>query len=140
MILYGPWYNTMIFSQLHGSYFEDCVTTARKDRYNIFFQLSLIIECIQLEIMMQLVVLVEHYHPIQQNILSYHLSRHWTSFKFGYNHPRQVIFIKKQCIVRTWVSCSRRFMWIFQNAICKTTKRKYEYCWNIKGGNGTSTS
>ena len=34
-ILNGPLYNTMICSQLHGFYFEDCVTTTRRDIYNI---------------------------------------------------------------------------------------------------------
>ena len=31
----GPWYNTSICSKLHGSSFEDFITQARTDRYNI---------------------------------------------------------------------------------------------------------
>ena len=34
-ILNGPWYNTTICSQLHGSSFEDYDTTARKYSYNL---------------------------------------------------------------------------------------------------------
>ena len=30
-----PWYNTSICSKLHGSRFEDFITQARTDRYNI---------------------------------------------------------------------------------------------------------
>ena len=33
--LNGPWYNTMIYSQLHCSSFEDYFTTAKRDNYNI---------------------------------------------------------------------------------------------------------
>ena len=32
-----PWYNTAIFSRLHGSLFEDFITHARTDRYNIMY-------------------------------------------------------------------------------------------------------
>ena len=31
----GPWYNTDICSKLHGSLFEDFITYARTERYNI---------------------------------------------------------------------------------------------------------
>ena len=31
----GPWYNTDIFSRLHESLFEDFITHARTDRYNL---------------------------------------------------------------------------------------------------------
>ena len=31
----GPWYNTVICSRMHGSLFEDFITNARNDRYNI---------------------------------------------------------------------------------------------------------
>ena len=31
----GPWYNTSICSKLHGSMFEDFITQARTDRYNL---------------------------------------------------------------------------------------------------------
>ena len=31
----GPWYNTYICSRLHGSLFEDFITHARIDRYNL---------------------------------------------------------------------------------------------------------
>ena len=31
----GPWYNTIVCLQFHASYFEDCVTTSRRDRYNL---------------------------------------------------------------------------------------------------------
>ena len=31
----GPWYNTSIYLKLHGSRFEDFVTQARTDRYNL---------------------------------------------------------------------------------------------------------
>ena len=31
----GPWYNTSICSKLHGSRFEDFITQAITDRYNI---------------------------------------------------------------------------------------------------------
>ena len=31
----GPWYNTSICSKLDGSLFEDFITHARNDRYNI---------------------------------------------------------------------------------------------------------
>ena len=31
----GPWYNTSICSKLHGSRFEDFITQARTDRYNL---------------------------------------------------------------------------------------------------------
>ena len=31
------WYNTTIFSQFHGSFFEDYVTNARNKKYNIRF-------------------------------------------------------------------------------------------------------
>ena len=30
-----PWYNTYICSRLHGSLFEDFITHARTDRYNL---------------------------------------------------------------------------------------------------------
>ena len=32
-----PWYNTSICSKLHGSRFEDFITQARTDRYNLMF-------------------------------------------------------------------------------------------------------
>ena len=35
----GPWYNTDIFSRLHGSLFEDFITHARTDRYDIMCSL-----------------------------------------------------------------------------------------------------
>ena len=35
----GPWYNTSICLKLHGSMFEDFITHARTDRYNIIFYL-----------------------------------------------------------------------------------------------------
>ena len=35
----GPWYNTDICSMLHGSLFEDFITHARTDRYNIMCSL-----------------------------------------------------------------------------------------------------
>ena len=31
----GPWYNTSMCLELHGSRFEDFITQARTDRYNI---------------------------------------------------------------------------------------------------------
>ena len=31
----GPWYNTYIYLNFHGSRFEDFITQARTDRYNI---------------------------------------------------------------------------------------------------------
>ena len=31
----GPWYNTSIFLKLHGSTFEDFITQAKIDRYNL---------------------------------------------------------------------------------------------------------
>ena len=31
----GPWYNKNIYSKLHGIKFEDFITQARIDRYNI---------------------------------------------------------------------------------------------------------
>ena len=31
----GPWYNTYICLKLHGSRFEDFITQARTDRYNL---------------------------------------------------------------------------------------------------------
>ena len=31
----SPWYNTEICSRLHGSLFEDFITHARTDRYNL---------------------------------------------------------------------------------------------------------
>ena len=31
----GPWYNKYICSRLHGSMFEDFITHARIDRYNL---------------------------------------------------------------------------------------------------------
>ena len=31
----GTWYNTVIFSRLHGSLFEDFITHARTDKYNL---------------------------------------------------------------------------------------------------------
>ena len=31
----GPWYNTSIYLKLHGSLFEDFITHARSDRYNL---------------------------------------------------------------------------------------------------------
>ena len=31
----GPWYNTAIFSRLHGSLFEDFITHTRTNRYNL---------------------------------------------------------------------------------------------------------
>ena len=34
-----PWYNTAICSRLHGSLFEDFITHARTDRYNIMCSL-----------------------------------------------------------------------------------------------------
>ena len=35
----GPWYNTSICSRLHGSMFEDFITHARTDRYNLMCSL-----------------------------------------------------------------------------------------------------
>ena len=35
----GPWYNKNICSKLHGIKFEDFITQARTDRYNIMFYL-----------------------------------------------------------------------------------------------------
>ena len=35
----GPWYSTDICSRLHGSLFEDFITHARTDRYNIMCSL-----------------------------------------------------------------------------------------------------
>ena len=35
----GPWYNTSICSKLHGSRFEDFITQARTDRYNLMCSL-----------------------------------------------------------------------------------------------------
>ena len=31
----GPWYNTDICSKLHGKHFEDFISHARTDRYNL---------------------------------------------------------------------------------------------------------
>ena len=35
----GPWYNKNICSKLHGNKFEDFITQARTDRYNIMCSL-----------------------------------------------------------------------------------------------------
>ena len=35
----GPWYNTSICSKLHGIMFENFITQARTDRYNIMCSL-----------------------------------------------------------------------------------------------------
>ena len=35
----GPWYNTSICLNLHGSMFEDFITHARTDRYNLMCSL-----------------------------------------------------------------------------------------------------
>ena len=35
----GPWYNRNICSKLHGSRFEDFITQARTDRYDIMCSL-----------------------------------------------------------------------------------------------------
>ena len=35
----GPWYNTNMFSRMNGSLFEDFITPARTDRYNIMWSL-----------------------------------------------------------------------------------------------------
>ena len=35
----GTWYNKSIYLKLHGSIFEDFITHARKDRYNIMCSL-----------------------------------------------------------------------------------------------------
>ena len=35
----GPWYDTSIFSKLHVSRFEDFITQARTDRYNLMCSL-----------------------------------------------------------------------------------------------------
>ena len=35
----GPWYNTSIYSKLHGSTFEDFIIQSRTDRYNIMCSL-----------------------------------------------------------------------------------------------------
>ena len=35
----GPWYNTYICSRLHGSLFEDFITHARTDIYNLMYSL-----------------------------------------------------------------------------------------------------
>ena len=35
----GPWYNTYICLKLHGSRFEDFITPARTDRYNLMCSL-----------------------------------------------------------------------------------------------------
>ena len=35
----GPWYNTAIYSRLHESLFEDLITHARTDRYNLMCSL-----------------------------------------------------------------------------------------------------
>ena len=37
----GPWYNTDICSRLHGIMFEDFITHARTDRYNLMCSLVL---------------------------------------------------------------------------------------------------
>ena len=36
----GPWYNTSIYSRLHGGLFEYFITHARTDRYNILCSLT----------------------------------------------------------------------------------------------------
>ena len=35
----GPWYSTSICSKFHGSRFEDFITQARTDRYNLMCSL-----------------------------------------------------------------------------------------------------
>ena len=35
----GPWYNTVIFLRLRGSLFEEFITHARTDRYNLMCSL-----------------------------------------------------------------------------------------------------
>ena len=35
----GPWYNTNIYSKWHGITFEDFITQATTDQYNIMFSL-----------------------------------------------------------------------------------------------------
>ena len=35
----GPWYNKSVCLKLHGSMFEDFITQARTDRYNIMCSL-----------------------------------------------------------------------------------------------------
>ena len=35
----GPWYNTYLCLKLHGSRFDDFITQARTDRYNIMCSL-----------------------------------------------------------------------------------------------------
>ena len=35
----GPWYNKNIYSRINGSLFEDFITQARTDRYNIMWSL-----------------------------------------------------------------------------------------------------
>ena len=66
-ILNGPWYTTTICSKLHGLYFEGDVTTAIKYRCSIMCSIEVMTQLIQLEMRMQVVVVEDQCHPIQNN-------------------------------------------------------------------------
>ena len=40
-ILNGTWYNTIIFSQLHGLVFEEYFTTVKREKYNPVYSIEL---------------------------------------------------------------------------------------------------
>ena len=70
----GPWYNTTMFSLWHGLSFEGYVTTSIRDRYNLMCSIeSHESEQKTINIMIQVVVVVDHCHIIKQNMRYYHL-------------------------------------------------------------------
>ena len=62
----GPWYNTYICKKLHGKVFEGFIRNTRTDRYNIMCYIDADEQLIHQNIMMEAVVVVIHYHKIQQ--------------------------------------------------------------------------
>ena len=71
-ILNGPWYNTTICSQSHGWVFEDYFTTFKRDKYNTMCSIETfeknrnMLTITNLEILIQVILVQDHFHQIQQ--------------------------------------------------------------------------
>ena len=62
----STWYNTSICEKLHGKLFEVFIINERTDRYNIMCSIDANEKLIHKNIIMESVVVVIHYHQIQQ--------------------------------------------------------------------------
>ena len=62
----GPWYKTSFCKKLHGNVFKGFIRNARTDRYSIMCAFDANEKLIHKNIIMESVVVVIHYHQIQQ--------------------------------------------------------------------------